>query len=223
RMHWIGFAFSLFLILPSFGGEAVLLKGAVYYDSQNTFRDVVAFTLLKDDDSINHLIKIGHISTPTEEEQNVVVYYAGSESDSPAEFAFLTGPTTYWTFAKYLSNSPKASATASPSPVPEISETTPTASPLPEATPEASPSPSWHFVIGMPGESSRSVLVPQKRVRRRSEEDNGAESNGGRKIWHLVNGQKKWYYEKRPPKEVREAQQGKAPRATFWVRTESGH
>jgi hypothetical protein len=237
-------------------GAATLMKGAVYYDSQVTYREALAFSLLKDTEALTRLVKIGHISAPTDTEQDVIVLYTGSDADSPAEFSFLSGPTTYWTLSKYLLNYSKTDITPTPSasplsearpsdfstPTPEASlnhskanltpspslpplsearpsdfstptseaslsyskadaTPTPSAPPLSEArpsdfstpTPEASPSPS------VP------VLVAPKKVRHRPQVSNSEDiSAGGRKIWHIVNGNRRWYYEKWPPKEVQQ-------------------
>jgi len=207
---------SLFFVLSlsAFGeetpihGAATLMKGAVYYDSQVTYREALALSMLRDTEALTRLVKIGHISAPTDTEQDIIVLYTGSDPDSPAEFSFLSGPTTYWTLSKYLLNYSKADPTPTPSP-PPLSEARPSdfSSRTPEATPtpEASPSPPV------------AAFVPQKKVRHRPDVNNSEDiSAGGRKVWHLVNGNLKWYYEKWPPKEVKEEQQketqGKLPK-----------
>jgi hypothetical protein len=191
--------------------EATLLKGAVYYDSGAALREATAYGMLNDRDSISEMEKIGHISAPTQEEVKVVlVTVTGTLPDSPAEFTFTEDPTTYWTLAKNLSlrNPQPAQAEASASPSPAVSP-----SPADALSARAK---SDREILGMPGEEKPSPepnRIHKKRVRPKTEdkeEEDG--SRFGKKIWHTVDGHRRWYYEKYPS---RKAKEETVPRATL--------
>jgi hypothetical protein len=201
----ISISFLLASLSPA-AQEATLLKGAVYYDSGAALREATAYGMLNDRDSISEMEKIGHISAPTKEEVKVVlVTVTGTLPDSPAEFTFPEDPTTYWTLAKNLSlrNPQPAQAEASVSP-----------------SPSASPSPadalSDREILGMPGEEKPSPepnRIHKKRVRPKTEDKEEADgSRFGKKIWHTVDGHRRWYYEKYPPQKAKEET---VPRATL--------
>jgi hypothetical protein len=153
------FAFLLALALPVLAKEedgtqaGTLLEGAVYYDSEITFEQARSFRILKEDDSLDQLVKVGHVSAATTAERPVWIITPGN-NDNPAEFTFLDNPTTYWTASRYLRLDAATPTPAAPSPTP----------------------------------------VPTKPHHRPK-----AESQEGKKLWHIVDGQKKWYYEKYGP------------------------
>jgi hypothetical protein len=89
-----------------------LVSGSVYFDSQKTLEEVVKLSAEKDNESILKLIKNGHVSQRTDSDKDIVVLIDGFTPESPAEFRFLSGPTTYWTLTKFVTKS------AEPTPTP---------------------------------------------------------------------------------------------------------
>jgi hypothetical protein len=204
----ISISFLLASPLPA-AQEATLLKGAVYYDSGAALREATAYGMLNDRDSISEMEKIGHISAPTKEEIKVVlVTVTGTLPESPAEFTFPEDPTTYWTLAKNLS-------LRNPQPAQAEASASPSASPSP-ADALSARAKSDREILGMPGEekpSSEPDRIDKKRVRPKTEdkeEEDG--SRFGKKIWHTVDGHRRWYYKKYPPQKAKEET---VPRATL--------
>jgi hypothetical protein len=115
---------SLFiaLFITSIPVFADTLKvGSVYFDSAQTLNDVTKLSAQHDNEGIAKLIENKHVSTQTGVELDIVVLLSGSTPESPAEFRFLDGPTTYWTLARNVAHSPGpiATSTAVPTPTPE--------------------------------------------------------------------------------------------------------
>jgi hypothetical protein len=81
-----------------------LVVGSVYFDSEQTLNEVINLSSQRDNEGIANLIKNGHISDRTREEQDIVVLIGSSTPESPTEFRFLNGPTTFWTLAKNVTN-----------------------------------------------------------------------------------------------------------------------
>ena len=156
-----------FTSMPVFADT--LLVRSVYFDSMQTLNEVVELSAQHDNEGIAKLINSGHISNQTSSDMDIVVLVMGSTSDSPAEFRFLNGPTTYWTLTKNVTDLAKPIATPTPPP------------PLP--TPTAEPAPP-------PAESPTPAL---KQSRRRQENLSPLDDDNGRRIWHQVDGQWKWY------------------------------
>jgi hypothetical protein len=212
----ISISFLLVSLLPA-AQEATLLKGAVYYDSGAALREATAYGMLNDTDSISEMEKIGHISAPTKEEIKIVlVTVTGTLPESPAEFTFPEDPTTYWTLAKNLS-------LRNPQPAQAEASASPSASAFPSAS--ASPSPadalsarakSDREILGMPGEEKpppEPDRTHRKRVRPKTEDKEAEDgSRFGKKIWHTVDGHRRWYYKKYPPQKTKEET---VPRATL--------
>jgi hypothetical protein len=173
--------FIAFLIIstPVFGDT--LLVRSVYFDSMQTLNEVIELSAQHDNEGIAKLINSGHISSQTGAEMDIVVLVLGSTPDSPAEFRFLNGPTTYWTLTKNVTNLAKPIATPTPAP------------PLP--TPTAEPTP-------VAAESPTPAL---KQSRRRQEDLSPLDDDNGRRIWHRVNGQWKWYPANRHQAPVKKA------------------
>src|ERR1700731_668190 len=73
-----------------------LVVGSVYFDSVQTLKEVIKLSAQHDNEGIAKLIENGHISNQTGEKMDIVVLTSGSTPESPAEFRFLNGPTTYW-------------------------------------------------------------------------------------------------------------------------------
>src|SRR5580700_7237327 len=156
---------SLFIALfitsaPVFADTLVV--GSVYFDSEQTLKEVINLSTLHDNEGIAKLIQNGHISDQTREEKDIVVLISGSTPESPAEFRFLNGPTTYWTVTKNVTNLAKPLPTSTPVP-------TPTSTPTP--APTESPTP-----------------APTSEHHRRQHESNAPfdDDNNGRRIWHQV-------------------------------------
>jgi hypothetical protein len=146
-----------------------LLVRSVYFDSMQTLNEVVELSAQHDNEGIAKLISSGHISSQTSSDMDIVVLVMGSTPDSPAEFRFLNGPTTYWTLTKNVTDLAKPIAMPTPPP------------PLP--TPTAEPPPP-------PAESPTPAL---KQSHRRQENLSPLDDDNGRRIWHQVDGQWKWY------------------------------
>jgi cell division septation protein DedD len=162
---------SLFIALfitsaPVFADTLVV--GSVYFDSEQTLKEVINLSTLHDNEGIAKLIQNGHISDQTREEKDIVVLISGSAPESSAEFRFLNGPTTYWTLTKNVTNLAKPLATSTPVP-------TPTSTPTPAPTESPTPTPT------------------SEHHRRQHESNAPFDDDNGRRIWHQVDGQWKWY------------------------------
>src|SRR4029077_3574056 len=101
-----------------------LVAGSVYFDSEQTLKEVIHLSDQHDNEGIAKLIKNGHISDQTQEAKDIVVVISGSTPESPAEFRFWSGQTPYWTVTKNVTN---------------FAEPIPTPTPLPTPTPESTP------------------------------------------------------------------------------------
>ncbi len=103
-----------------------LIVGSVYFDSEETINEVINLSSQHDNEGIAKLIENGRISDRTQEDQDIVVLTNGSTPDSPTEFRFLNGPTTFWTLARNVTNLPKPLSTPAPlSTPPPLSTPTP--------------------------------------------------------------------------------------------------
>src|ERR1700719_2922682 len=91
-----------------------LVAGSVYFDSEQTLKEVINLSEQHDNEGIGNLIKNGHISDQTQEAKDIVVLISGSTPESPVEFRFLRGPTTYGTVTKNVTNFAKPMATPTP-------------------------------------------------------------------------------------------------------------
>ena len=147
-----------------------LVVGSIYFDSEQTLKEVINLSAQHDNEGIAKLIQNGHISDQTREEKDIVVLISGSTPESPAEFRFLNGPTTYWTVTKNVANLAKPI----PTPLP-----TPTSTPVPTPTPAPTESP---------------TPTPTSKERNRQHESNAPfDDDNGNRIWHQVDGKWKWY------------------------------
>ena len=147
-----------------------LVVGSVYFDSEQTLKEVINLSAQHDNEGIAKLIQNGHISDQTREEKDIVVLISGSTPESPAEFRFLNGPTTYWTLTKNVTDLAKPLPTTTPVP-------TPTSTPVPTPTPAPTESP-----------------TPTSEHHRRQHESNAPfDDDNGQRIWHQVDGKWKWY------------------------------
>jgi hypothetical protein len=164
------FIASFFASIPVLADT--LLVRSVYFDSMQTLNEVIALSAQHDNEGIAKLINSGHISNRTDAEMDVVVLVIGSTPDSPAEFRFLNGPTTYWTLTKNVTNLAKPIATPTPVPTP---------APLP--TPALEPTP-------LADESPTPAL---KRHHRKQQDISPLDDDNGQRIWHQVDGKWKWY------------------------------
>jgi hypothetical protein len=159
---------SLFIALfitsaPAFADT--LMVGSVYFDSEQTLKEVINLSAQHDNEGIAKLIQNGHISDQTLEEKDIVVLIGGSTSESPAEFRFLNGPTTYWTLTKNVTN---------------FAKPIPTPIPLPTPTPESTPVP------------TESPTSSSKQHNRHNENNAPFDDDNGKRIWHQVDGKWKW-------------------------------
>ena len=160
---------SLFIALfitsvPVFADTLVV--GSMYFDSEQTLKEVINLSAQHDNEGIAKLIQNGHISDLTREEKDIVVLISGSTPESPAEFRFLNGPTTYWTLTKNVTN---------------FAKPIPTPTPLPTPTPESTPLP------------TESPTPSSKQHNRQNESNAPFDDDNGKRIWHQVDGKWKWY------------------------------
>ena len=95
-----------------------LVAGSVYFHSEQTLKEVINLSEQHDNEGIAKLIKNGHISDQTQEAKDIVVLIGGSTPESLVEFSFLSGPTTYWTVTKNVTNFAKPIPTPTPLPTP---------------------------------------------------------------------------------------------------------
>jgi hypothetical protein len=138
--------------------------GTVYFDSEKTLNEVIKLSAQHDNDAIAKLInQNGHVRSQTAVDTNIIVLTTGSTPESPAEFRFVDGTTTYWTLTKYVAN-----ATG---PIPD---STPVPTPTPEPTPVHSESPTTHHT-------------------RLHQSNSPSDDDNGQRIWHQVDGKWKWY------------------------------
>jgi hypothetical protein len=91
-----------------------LVVGTVYFDSAQTLHEVIKLSAQADNNGIAKLIENGHISHQTGDELDIVVLASGSTPESPAEFRFLNGPTTYWTLTRNVTHLAKPIPTSTP-------------------------------------------------------------------------------------------------------------
>jgi hypothetical protein len=104
-----------------------LVVGTVYFDSAQILQEVIKLSTQGDNDGIAKLIENGHISKRTEDEIDIVILAAGSTPESPAEFRFLNGPTTFWTLTRNVTRVgkpiPTSTSVSTPTAVPAASLT----------------------------------------------------------------------------------------------------
>jgi hypothetical protein len=159
-----------------------LAVGSVYFDSAQTLNEVIKLSAQRDNEGIAKLIENGHVSSQTGNEMDIVVLISGATPESPAEFRFLNGPTTFWTLSKNVTNvaSPLPTSTPVPSATP-ASESTVTSTPTPAELPTPTPAP------------AESPTPTSKHHQRRHERNAPFDDDNGRRIWHQVDGKWKWY------------------------------
>jgi hypothetical protein len=121
-----GSLFILLFITSATGFAETLVVGSVYFDSEQTLNEVINLSSQHDNEGIAQLIKNGHISDRTRQDQDIVLLLNASTPESPTEFRFLNGPTTFWTLAKNVTAKPISTTTPLPTPTP-----TPESTPLP--------------------------------------------------------------------------------------------
>ena len=109
-----------------------LVAGSVYFDSEQTLKEVINLSEQHDNEGIAKLIKNGHVSNQTGAEMDIAVLISGSTPESPAEFRFLNEPTTYWTLTRHIAHFTRPIATSTPVPTPTP---TPDTKPLPTESP----------------------------------------------------------------------------------------
>jgi hypothetical protein len=169
-----------------------LMVGSVYFDSRQTLTEVIKLSAQHDNEGIAKLIENGHVSNQTGDEMDIVVLTSGSTPESPAEFRFLNGPTTYWTLTRNVTNLAKPLTTSSPVPsspsvpvqppvVPSSTPVVPSSTPAPASTPESAPVP------------TETPTPAAKHHHRQHESSAPFDDDNGQRIWHQVDGKWKWY------------------------------
>jgi hypothetical protein len=159
--------FALFITsTPVFADT--LLAGSVYFDSEQTLREVINLSEQNDNQGIAKLIKNGHVSDQTEEPKDIVVLISGSTPENPVEFRFLSGPTTYWTVTRNIAHFTRPIATSTPVP-------TPTPTPEPKPLPTESP-----------------TLI-SKHYGQQHDRNATFDDDNGQRIWRQVDGKWKLY------------------------------
>jgi hypothetical protein len=144
-----------------------LLAGSVYFDSEQTLKEVINLSERHDNEGIAKLIKNGHVSNQTGAQTDITVLISGSTPESPAEFRFLNEPTTYWTLTRSIAHFTTPIATSTPAPTP-----TPTLEPKP-----------------LPTESP----LTSKHHGRQHESNATFDDDNGQRIWRQVDGKWKLY------------------------------
>src|ERR1700731_5070120 len=91
-----------------------LVVGTVYFDSAQTLQEVIKLSAQGDNNGIAKIIENGHISHQTGDELDIVILASGSTPESPAEFRFLNGPTTYWTLTRNVTHVAQPIPTSTP-------------------------------------------------------------------------------------------------------------
>jgi hypothetical protein len=114
------------LLIPLFATSApvfadTLVNGAVYFDSRQTLEEVIDLSAEKDNESILKLINNGQVSQKTDSNKDIIILTSGLTPESPAEFRFLSQPSTYWTLTKFVTKEELVEPT--PTPTPERSPT----------------------------------------------------------------------------------------------------
>jgi len=145
-----------------------LVAGSVYFDSEQTLKEVINLSEQHDNEGIAKLIKNGHINDQTQEAKDIVVLTSGSTPESPVEFRFLSGPTTYWTLTRNIAHFTRPIATSSPLP-------TPTPTPEPKQLPTESPT------------------LTSKHYGRQHESNATFDGGNGQRVWRQVDGKWKLY------------------------------
>ena len=147
-----------------------LVAGSVYFDSVQTLNEVNKLSAQHDNEGIAKLTENGHISKQTGGEMDIVVLLSGSTPDDPAEFRFLNGPTTYWTLTRNVANLTRPIEASTPVPT-----ATRTLEPKPTPVLTESPTPT------------------SKHYQRKHKSNAPFDDDNGRRIWHQVDGEWKWY------------------------------
>ena len=145
-----------------------LVAGSVYFDSEQTLKEVINLSERHDNEGIAKLIKNGHVSNQTGAQTDITVLISGSTPESPAEFRFLNEPTTYWTLTRNIAHFTRPIATSSPLP-------TPTPTPEPKPLPTKSPT------------------LTSKHYGRQHESNATFDDANGQRIWRQVDGKWKLY------------------------------
>ena len=138
-----------------------LVGGSVYFDSEQTLNEVTQLSAQHDNEGIANLINNGHVSIQAGTETDIAVLISGSTPESPAEFRFLNGPTTYWTLTRNIARFIRPIATSTP-----VQTPTPTTEPKPVPT--------------------ESPTLISKHDRRKHESNATFDYNNSQRIWHHV-------------------------------------
>jgi hypothetical protein len=145
-----------------------LVAGSVYFDSEQTLKEVINLSEQHDNEGIAKLISNGQVSIQTGAEMDIAVLISGSTPESPAEFRFLNEPTTYWTLTRNIAHFTSPIATSTPVPTP-----TPTPEPKP-----------------LPTEFPR---LTSKHYARQHGSNATFDDDSGQRIWRQVDGKWKLY------------------------------
>jgi hypothetical protein len=167
-----------------------LAGGSVYFDSAQTLQEVIKLSEQRDNQGIAKLIENGHISSQTGNNVDIAVLISGSTPQSPAEFRFLNGPTTYWTLTKNVTS---------------VAKSIPTSTPVPTATPAESPTVAESAAVAESPTAAESPTPTSQQHRRQHEDNDPLDDDNGRRIWHQVDGKWKWYPANRHPLPVKKA------------------
>lgn len=161
-----------------------LAAGSVYFDSAQTLNEVIHLSAQHDNEGIAKLIANGHVSSQIATDTGIVVLASGSAPDSPAEFRFLNGPTTYWTLTRNVTNLGK---------------------PVPESTPAATEAQTPAAAVPPAPVAEASPKPDPKHHPRQHESRAPFDDDNGQRIWHQVNGKWKWYLAKKGHAPVKRA------------------
>ena len=171
-----------------------LVAGSVYFDSEETLKEVINLSEQHDNEGIAKLIKNGHVSNQTGAEMDIAVLISGSTPESPAEFRFLTEPTTYWTLTRHIAHFTRPIATSTPVP-------TPTPTPEPKPIPTESPT------------------LTSKHYGRLHESNATFDDDNGQRVWRQVDGRWKLYPANKHHVPVKKASSSQASTAQLEQKT----
>jgi hypothetical protein len=191
---------SLFIALFISSGPVLadtLVVDSVYFDSAQTLNEVIRLSAQHDNEGIARLIENGHVSNRTAADIDIVVLTSGSTPESPAEFRFLNGPTTYWTLTKNVTNFTRPISSSTP---------VPTQAATPQSTPTSAPQPT--------PVAAESPKPAAKHYQRQHESNAPYDNDNGQRVWHRVDGKWKWYFANKHHVPVKkESPPDNAPRA----------
>jgi hypothetical protein len=224
---------ALILLAPPLFGET-LLSGAMYFDSENTLLEVQNLLKAGNTDGLSALFKNNHISEKVNKNLPVILLFSDTDrvefrfADNPT--TYWTYPKYVAVNAPKAEATPQPTPSLSPGPnsnlpadfpssITSSSMHIPVAMPTPSPSPKPTPTPTPAPVVAPTPtpkvrvasrteekeEDTETPRPPRRRhyrARETAKEDEDVPEWA--KVWHTVNGRRKWY-DKRNYHEVRKA------------------